>query len=705
MPFFSQDLTPGQGAFPWDAGWFWLYVLSNAALVLAFYSAPLALAIFARHRSGASSRWLVPVGGTLAVLCGTGYLVEILSYWHPPHPWLAGTVRGLAAATAVLATVLGWLALPKLLARPSSERLIEANREMEAALVRCRQTETELRKLSLAVEHSPSMVLITDRHGRIEYCNPSFCKMSGYASEEMLGQRASLWEPERITPSARRELWSTLNRGEPWEGEILESTKQGAPYWCLEYVAPIRDETGAIAHFIVMSHDISELKDSEETIRRLAYYDPLTKLPNRAMFRERLEQAVEEALRTSGAFALLHLDLDRFNNVNDSLGQDQADQVLVAVSERLRHALREEDVLARLGGDGFAILLPGLRHPVMAGAAATAIGEALRPPFELDGHTLFITASMGISLHPNDHAEAEQLLKMAEAAMRSAKEQGRCQFRLYREVPNRSHGKTLALETGLRYALERGELEVHYQPKFELSSGLCLAAEALIRWRRPGHGLVSPGQFIPLAEETGLIIPIGEWLLRDACRQIGEWRVQGLDLAVAVNLSAQQFRQKNLLERIDAIMEETGVDRSRLEFEITESAAMKDPEGTADTLRRMKNRGLALSIDDFGTGYSSLSYLKMFPLDYLKIDRSFVLDIDGKREDPRLVLAIIALAHSLDLTVIAEGVETRRQLDFLKANHCDIVQGYFFSPPLPPQELLERLRKGAPSFGLAAAMR
>jgi diguanylate cyclase (GGDEF)-like protein/PAS domain S-box-containing protein len=687
--FSSPDFMTGAGA--WSAGLSWLQAGADGLGALAYYAICCAALALLRHRADPACRRPLLLVGSLACLSGTSLLLGIPGLWLQGG-WLTGGVKALTAVALLVAAVQAWRALPRLRAMPGLNRLLQANREMEEALEGHRRTEARLSKLALAVEHNPGMVLITDREGRIEYCNPSFLRISGYASEEMIGRRASPWNPDRIAPAARRAMWSALDQGEAWEGEILESDKHGDPYWCLEYVAPIRSEGGAVLHYIVMSQDITELKNSEEAIRQLAYFDPLTKLPNRALFKERLEQALRQAERGQCALALLHLDLDRFKNVNDSLGHDLADKVLAAVGERLRHSLREEDTLARLGADEFAVILPGLPHPVMAGAAATAIGEAMRRPFEVDGHSLFVTFSIGISLYPSDHEDQEQLLKMASAALHSAKEQGGGQYQYYKQIPQRGVGKTLALETGLRYALERGELEVHYQPKFDPASGRCCAAEALLRWRHPSDGLVPPGRFIPLAEETGLIVPIGEWLLREVCRQIGQWRSEGLDLAVAVNLSAQQFRQRNLLQRIDAILAETGADHARLEFEITESAAMGNPEQTALILRGMKGRGLALSIDDFGTGHSSLSYLKMFPVDYLKIDRSFVTDIDA-RADPRIVLAIIALAHSLDLAVVAEGVETREQFDFLKKHHCDLVQGYYCSRPLPPGELLQRLRR------------
>lgn len=694
LSLFASPPFPARLDMPILPQLFWPNLVADGLLALAFYAIPFALWAFLRHRNDLPRRGPPLLLGGFALLCGS---------YHLLHLWTPSLVDGIPALAVKVAAALAALAaalrlrpvLAGLMDLPDSKQLLAANQALETALQAHQETAGEMRKLSLAVEHSPSMVLITDRDGLIEYCNPAFSKLSGFGRQEMMGRRASIWYPDRVDPAARRALWDKLKRGETWEGEVREQNKNGVPYWCLEYVAPIRDEQGRLIHYVVMSHDISELKQSEETIRRLAYFDPVTELPNRALFMERLREMLGE----SRGFAVFHLDLDRFKNINDDQGHAFGDRVLAAVAGRLRQSLREQDILARLGDDEFALILPELSHPALAGAAATAIGAVMKEALVVDGHALFVTASIGISLYPADHADPEQLLKMADAALYRAKELGRNQYQFYKELPRRKDGeKNLALETGLRYALERGELEVYYQPKVEVDSGRCYAAEALLRWRRPGHGLVSPGQFIPLAEESGLIVEMGEWLLRAVCLQIAQWRDAGLDMAVAVNLSPHQFRQKNLLERIDAILEETGTDRSRLEFEITESTMMHDPQQAVDTVRRLKSRGLALSIDDFGTGYSSLSYLKLFPVDYLKIDRSFVQDIDAQQADPRIVRAIIALAHSLDIRVVAEGVETTGQFEFLKHHQCDLIQGYFFGPPMPADELMERARPGRPSL-------
>jgi diguanylate cyclase (GGDEF)-like protein/PAS domain S-box-containing protein len=668
-----------------------LYVVSDIMIVAVYCAIAWTLLLLSRHQiRRAVCSGIFRVSALVIFLGSTPYWLGIWNYWHPGTQF-TGTVKVLTGVAALTAMALVWWLFFRVVYPPAKRFPDDVDQELTDLMEKHKQTEDELRKLSLAVEHSSSMVLIINTEGRVEYCNPAFCKVTGYGEQEILGRRASILKCRETNDAVSKELWSTLSRGESWEGELLERKKNGELFWCLKYFAPIFDEQGNVTHFVSVSHDITELKKSEETIRRLAFYDPLTKLPNRTLFRELLEQAQRYAMRDGTAFAVIYLDLDRFKNINDSLGHSAGDQLLVAVGQRLRQCLRRGDTVARLSGDEFAIILPGLQHPKMAGAAAATIQEAMNQPFEVAGHSLFVTASLGISLYPTDHSDIDQLLKMADAAMYNSKEFGRNQFQYYSELPHALSGEHLSLQTDLRLAVERGELEVYYQPKFEVDSEQCFTVEALLRWRHPVRGMVSPGLFIPIAEETGLIGSIGEWVLRTVCVQINKWKIQGVDLSVAVNLSAQQFRQKNLLDRIDAVLQETNVDRARLEFEITESAVMNSPERTAEILRSLKARGLTLSIDDFGTGYSSLSYLRMFPVDILKIDQSFVRGIGTPEGDTRIVKAIVALAHSLDLTVVAEGVETRAQLDFLKKLNCDLVQGYFYSPPLPVGELLYRL--------------
>jgi diguanylate cyclase (GGDEF)-like protein/PAS domain S-box-containing protein len=693
----TSGLLPHGYCFFWQPSLLWLHLASDTLIVLAYYSIPFALYVFVRRRGDLAYSWLLRLFSIFIFLCGTTHLLDILTLFQPYY-WLSGLVKAMTAAVSVATAALIWPLLPKLLALPSPAQLLKVNRELNEALDKHERIENELRKLSLAVKHSSSMVVITDTQGGIEYCNPAFCRITGYAESEVVGQKASILKSGFTDPSVYQDLWTTLARGDAWQGEFLDRKKNGDLYWCMEYIAPMLNEQGAVTHYVAVAHDVTDLKNSEETVRRLAFYDPLTELPNRALFRERLEQAVRHANRTGLRFALMYLDLDRFKNINDTLGHVFGDKLLITVGQRLRQCVREEDTVARLGGDEFAIVLNELYQPEGAGRVADSIVQIMNQPFELESHHLFVTFSIGITLYPDDHDDVDQLIKMADTAMYNAKEMGRNQYAYYNEISNAMTMERLSLETGLRFAVERGELQVYYQPKFELDRERCVGLEALVRWQHPSFGILSPERFIALAEETGLIVTIGEWVLREVCRQIKQWQAIGIDLPVAVNLSAWQFREKNLLAVIDRILAETEVAPDRLEIEITESTAMNNPEQAASILQQMKNRGLTLSIDDFGTGYSSLSYLKRFPVDTLKIDRSFVRDIHASHDDASIVCAIIALAHGLGLTVIAEGVETRDQVEFLKAQRCDQMQGYYFSHPVPADELVRQLRDW-PEFG------
>jgi diguanylate cyclase (GGDEF)-like protein/PAS domain S-box-containing protein len=687
--FASSDFMPHGYCFLWRPALLWLHVASDTLIVLAYYSIPFALWVLIRNRKDLAYGWILRLFSAFIFLCGTSHLANIWTIWFPDY-WLSGFVKALTAAVSVGTAVLVWPLLPKVLALPSPAQLLKVNQELADALEKHKRTEDELRKLSLAIEYSSSMVVITDTAGYIEYCNPAFCKVTGYSRAEVIGNPISILKSGFTTPSAYQDLWNTLTQGKAWEGEFLDRKKNGDLYWAMEYMAPMRDELGLVTHYVAVSHDITDLKNSEETIKRLAFYDPLTELPNRALFKERLEQALYYAKRSGTLFAVMYLDLDRFKYINDTLGHVFGDKLLIAVGRRLSGVLREGDTVARLGGDEFAIILPGLDQPENAGTVAESITRAMNQPFEVAGYNLFVTASIGISLYPLNHVEIEQLIKMADTALYKVKDSGRNNYEYYSDISNAMTVEHLSLETSLRYAVERHELAVHYQPKFELADERLCGLEALLRWRHPTLGPIPPDRFIPIAEETGLISAIGEWVVRDVCRQIKTWEKDGIRLPVAVNLSARQFREKKLLATIDAILAETGVDPAYLEFEITETTVMNNPEQTVNILREMKTRGLKLSIDDFGTGYSSLSHLKRFPVDALKIDRSFVRDIDSDQDDASIVRAVIVLAHSLGLAVIAEGVETREQLAFLREQQCDQVQGFWFGPALPAGELAEK---------------
>ncbi|HTP66045.1 MAG TPA: EAL domain-containing protein [Geobacteraceae bacterium] len=452
--------------------------------------------------------------------------------------------------------------------------------------------------------------------------------------------------------------------------------------------------------------DITERKRAEEQIYNLAYFDSLTGLPNRLLFKEHLAHALAHSTRTRKVAAILFLDLDRFKQINDTLGHSIGDKLLQKVAECLVVCVRKCDTISRvgaedfpssvsrLGGDEFTVLLTDIASVQDAARVALRIINTVSQPMNLDGHEVIITTSIGISLYPDDGNDVITLIKNADTAMYHAKDQGRNNFQFYNRSMNSTAYERLVLENHLRRALEREEFLLHYQPQYDIASGEIIGVEALIRWRHPDLGMVSPGVFIPLAEETGLVIQIDEWVIRNACAQGKAWRESGLPpVPMAVNLSGQNFIRKNLLETISRVLDETGLDPRLLELELTESVLMKNAREAAQTLKALKEMGLNIAIDDFGTGYSSLSYLMRFPLDTLKIDQSFIREIPADSDSTAIIRAIIALAHSLKLRVVAEGVETETQLDFLRANGCNALQGFLFSRPLPAAEVARLIRE------------
>ncbi len=447
--------------------------------------------------------------------------------------------------------------------------------------------------------------------------------------------------------------------------------------------------------FILTIRDITVRKQTEETLRNLAYLDPLTGLPNRLLFHDRLVQSIERARRSRQLLAVLLVDLDRFKLINDSLGLEKGDLVLRAVAERLGRALRRSDTVARLGGDEFMLLVASAANAEAVAKVAQKIQDTLRPPFAVNGHELTTGASIGIALFPHDGDDADTLIKNADTALSRAKEQGRAHFQFYTNDMNATAFERLMLESRLRKALEQGEMAVYYQPQLNIGTGRVVGVEALVRWFHPDLGMVPPADFIPLAEETGLIVPIGEWVLRTACRDGRLWQEQGFQpLRVAVNLSARQFQQRDLADVVARVLEETALPATDLELELTESVIMRDAAESVRRLRELTALGIQLAVDDFGTGYSSLGYLRTFPIRSLKIDRSFIRDIDRDPNGAAIAQAIIALASSLSLKAIAEGVETREQLDMLRGWGCEEMQGYLFSRPLPADELTALLRQG-----------
>lgn len=552
----------------------------------------------------------------------------------------------------------------------------------------------ELQKLSLAVEQSANMVIIMNLHGSIEYINPKFTEVTQYSKDEVIGQNYGLLLfPEQTNQNLIKQVLEVIQSGQAWHGEFHSIKRNGQSYWCLASISPVKNELSEITHFVMIAEDIEERKSVESMIEHLAFYDPLTELPNRRLFRDRLNQAIAETQETNQWVVLLYLDLDRFKYINDSLGYQYGDYLLREVAFRLKAVLKKGDTLARLSGDEFTIILNKVSDLRQIYMTADIIMQTFERPFSVDQHDIYITASLGITVSPPDGTESDELIRNADIAMYRAKELGRNTYQLYKPEMNANAYERLSLENSLRGGLQREEFIVYYQPQIDLETYQIVGAEALVRWQHSEKGLVSPAKFIPVAEETGLIVPLGEWVLKTACAQTKAWHDAGLPkIRMAVNLSARQFQQKNLFALIKETLFHTGLAPEYLELEITESMLMENVEDAIQTLHELKNLGLTISIDDFGTGYSSLNYLKRFPIDMLKIDQSFVRDITTDPDDAVIASTIITMAHNLRFKVIAEGVEYQEHLDFLKSKGCDIAQGYFFSRPLPTALFSELLR-------------
>jgi diguanylate cyclase (GGDEF)-like protein/PAS domain S-box-containing protein len=550
-----------------------------------------------------------------------------------------------------------------------------------------KRAEEALHLYANAFRHSGEAILITDKDNGIIALNPSFTRHTGYTIEDLYGKNPGVLSSGHTPRETYQSMWSALRNTGYWQGELWDRRKDGDSYPKWTSISVIRDENGKPAHYIASFTDISDRKAAEERIHHLAHHDALTGLFNRFSLESRLEQALLSARREGLQLAVLFIDMDRFKVINDTLGHHVGDALLVEVAQRLQSSVRESDIVARLGGDEFVIVLTGMETGMAASAIAGEILATLGRPYFIAGHELHSSPSVGISIFPADGEGVEALMKNADTAMYHAKEQGRNNYQFFTAAMNAAAGERLTLERDLRTALAEKQFELHYQPQVYTLDGRVYGLEALVRWRHPERGLIPPLKFISITEETGLIEPLGTWVLDEACRQMAVWRKRGIqNLRMAVNLSAHQLRSSALVTQVEEIMDRHGISPDELELEVTESAAMEDPERAIGHLGALRKLGVALAIDDFGTGHSSLAYLKLLPIQTLKLDRTFVRDIESDENDAAISAATLALARNLGLKVVAEGVETQAQRDFLAAHQCDFLQGYLFSKPLPADE-------------------
>jgi len=558
-----------------------------------------------------------------------------------------------------------------------------------------RVAEHQLSLAEAVFSNSVESILVTDAELRIVEVNPAFSRISGYSREEVLGQHPRILKSGRHGPAFYEKIWQQLKTKGAWEGEVWNRRKNGEIYPALFSIAAVNDEKGQISNYTGMIFDLSQHKTVEALLNQLRTFDGLTALPNRESWLSALDQAVANAQRNNSRFSILEVDLDRFKVINDSLGHAIGDKVLIESAERIKNTLRRHDIVARPSGNRFSVLLYEIANPQDIGTICEKLITAFARPFDLESVCLHITASIGVAIYPNDGNDAENLMMAAESALYSAKGDGRNLYKYYSHEMNEMGSQLFKLERMLRLALERNEFSVAYQPQINARSGQLVGVEALLRWQNPELGNVSPVQFIPVAEETGLIVPIGEWIMRVACRQARAWQLDlGAEIPVAVNLSARQFRRNDLLASVQQVLDDTGLPSHLLELEITEGLLMTDPIGAIDIMRGLHCLGIKTALDDFGTGYSSLAYLKAFPLNRLKIDRAFVRDLPDNQSDCAISNTVIALGLNLQMEVLAEGVETEAQRDFLAASGCQVFQGYLFGKPMPGEELTRRLQSG-----------
>ncbi|MFQ5543571.1 MAG: EAL domain-containing protein, partial [Nitrospiria bacterium] len=575
----------------------------------------------------------------------------------------------------------------------SGDEIESLGNRFNEMIIKIKDRNKDLTDFKYALDQA-AIVAITDQEGIIQYANDRFCEVSKYSRNELIGQDHRIIKSGSHSKEFIKNLWETIKNGKVWSGHLKNKAKDGSFYWVDSTIVPFLNQQGKPYQYLAIRTDITQRKIAEGKIRHLAQYDELTHLPNRTLFNERLNQTLKQRSWGKRPFAVMFLDLDRFKLVNDTLGHTAGDALLQQVSDRLTACLRAEDTVARMGGDEFTILLPAIAKAEDAFLVAQKVVATLKKPFKIAQKELIATGSIGISLYPENGENAETLLKNADAAMYRAKENGRGRFSFYMPATKARKSNKLELISALSHAIEREELLLNYQCFVDMKNGNIVGMETLIRWQR-GNKLISPAEFIPLAEESGLILPIGDWVLRTATAQLKSWQDAGYrGLCLSVNVAAPQFQEADFVDSLEEIIKEVGIAPTDLKLELTESLLMKNQEEVITKLKDIKSSGVQLAIDDFGTGYSSLSYLKRFPVDTLKIDQSFVRNIPENPDDSAIAEMILTLAAQLKLNVVAEGIETKAQFAFLQMRGCDMAQGYLFNRPVPAEEftmLLERV--------------
>ena len=548
----------------------------------------------------------------------------------------------------------------------------------------------QLTKLSQAVSQSPVSIIITDTQGTIEYVNQAFERITGFSQADAVGQNPRLFRSGKTPNTTYEKLWETISSGEPWEGELMNLRKDKSPYWVQAGISPVKDDEGQVTHFVAIEEDISLRKAQEHAIKHQANYDALTELPNRFLAMDRMSQSINAAIRHDQPVVVMFIDLDNFKQINETAGQDSGDQMIAIAASRIQEVIRQTDTAARFGGDEFMVILNDLESPDDASRVAEKVLSTLASPYKIEGNKLNITASIGMAIFPTDGQDPYELLRHADAAMFGAKDDGGNRYAFHSAAINKSSAKRMKIEKKLRLALEKNELSLQYQPIINSQSGKITSVEALLRWDNPKLGCVPPEQFLPLAEATGLILPIGEWIIRTALAQLKTWRDAGLtDIRLSINISPRHFGSPDLSRTIIQELEQLQLPGDCLELEITENLLFRNQDDTLKVLKQLRKRGIRIALDDFGSGHSSLNHLRTFPFDTLKITRDSIKGILDQPQDQTLVKAIITMANGLGLGTVAKGIENPEQLAVLNQQGLNSIQGHLYSPALTPQAFAE----------------
>jgi len=731
--FGSVDFMPHGAAFSWAPSLLWLYAVSDALIGLSYCSIPFGIAYFMHRRAALEWNWMYALSTAFLLAGGLTHFFLIWTLWHPDF-FAEAVLRAATAGISSVAAIALYPMIPKILNLLSADRLrtvvrqlehevaerklaeasiaalndtleqrvqartrqlLDINRRMKEEIESRKRTEQELsaekQRAQITLASIGDAVIATDVEGAVTYLNPVAERMTGWSSREADGLPVEqvfriVSESEgRPLPVAVKTVLAT---GRPHRrfGAMQAALINRAGGRCPieESAAPLVDHEGAMSGAVLVFHDVSEARKLANEMAHQATHDGLTGLPNRSLLNDRLDKALALAAREKSKLALMFLDIDHFKNVNDTLGHDVGDELLKNIARELQQVVRNSDTVSRQGGDEFIVLLQGVHDKLAPAEVARKLIERVSAVRRVGPHEVHVSGSIGIAVFPEDGGSAEALTKNADSAMYHAKSLGRNNFQFFTRAMTEVVAERVRMEHSLRRAIERQEFVLHYQPKIDLQDGHIIGAEALVRWNHPDMGLISPARFISVAEQSGLIRPIGSWVLREACRQNRAWQQAGMpSIRMAVNLSPLQLHQEGFLDDVIGVLREMDLDHRYLEFEVTESVALHGEEKAVSWLETLKEMGVRLSIDDFGTGYSSLSYLKRLPIDTIKIDKSFIRDITTDPDDAAIITAIIRMAHSLRLNVIAEGVETADQLDFLRLKHCNQVQGHFFSEPVP----------------------